>query len=262
MDSTPGPSPTTTSAPRLARRIRSSPSRRGCPGAAMARASLSGELWRVVTGEIVPAGRGDPRVDEAANDVTSRTAGADRPRRVREPDDASGTVSARSSSTPAGPPGAEAGTTTRSKPSRAALLEAPGQVGDLADLARPVRPRRTAARSAGGTPTEGAEATARATARSAAGSVTRIPPATETKTSTSSTIELGVPAEHGQHHAQAAAVESRPPTAWAGPGPWGSPAPAARPPGCDDPAVPGGRRRRAPRSGGRRGAAGRGRRPG
>src|SRR5664280_2879266 len=51
MDRTPGPSPTTTRPPRLARRILSRPSRKGRPGATMARASLSGELWRAVTGE-------------------------------------------------------------------------------------------------------------------------------------------------------------------------------------------------------------------
>ncbi len=56
MESTPGPSPTTTRAPRLARRMRSSPSRSGRPGAAMARASLSGELWRAITDEWYPAG--------------------------------------------------------------------------------------------------------------------------------------------------------------------------------------------------------------
>ncbi len=51
MESTPGPSPMTTRAPRLARRIRSRPSRSGRPGATMARASLSGELWRLITDE-------------------------------------------------------------------------------------------------------------------------------------------------------------------------------------------------------------------
>ncbi len=49
IERTSGPSSTTTSAPRFARRIRSSPSRSGRPGAAIASASLSGEPWRVFT---------------------------------------------------------------------------------------------------------------------------------------------------------------------------------------------------------------------
>ena len=49
IDSTSGPSPTTTKPPRLACRIRSSPSRSGRPGAAIARASSRAELWRALT---------------------------------------------------------------------------------------------------------------------------------------------------------------------------------------------------------------------
>ncbi len=47
MDSTSGPSPTTSSAPRLACSTRSSPSRSGWPGATSASASAMAELGRV-----------------------------------------------------------------------------------------------------------------------------------------------------------------------------------------------------------------------
>ena len=55
MESTSGPSPTTTSPPRLARRILSRPSRSGVPGATMVSASFMAPCWRVITREWYPA---------------------------------------------------------------------------------------------------------------------------------------------------------------------------------------------------------------
>ena len=56
IESTAGSSPTTTRAPRLAWRTRSSPSRNGVPGATRASASLSGSLPRSTTTASYPAG--------------------------------------------------------------------------------------------------------------------------------------------------------------------------------------------------------------
>ncbi len=96
------------------------------------------------------------------------------------------TVSTRSSSTPGGPSGDEAGTSHPVEAQAGALGQTAGQVGDLADLAGQSHlPDRD--QVGGSDAPVVAEATARATARSAAGSVTLIPPATEANTSTPST---------------------------------------------------------------------------
>src|SRR5665213_371761 len=59
IESTSGPSPITTRPPRLARRMRSRPSRKGRPGATMPSASLMAAFWRVITREsyLAPPGR-------------------------------------------------------------------------------------------------------------------------------------------------------------------------------------------------------------
>ena len=174
MESTSGPSPTTTRPPRLARRIRSRPSRRGRPGATMASASLMAAFWRVVTREsyLAPSGRPGGRRSPGRARRGSRT--GPRPRPPCRPGSARCRVGRR---------GPMPGTTTRPKPSRAASSSRRGRlVTWRTSPASPTSP--TAARSAGRATPVAAEATARATARSAAGSVTRIPPATEAKTST------------------------------------------------------------------------------
>src|SRR5271165_3845733 len=173
MDNTPGPSPTTTSAPRLARRIRSSPSRRGRPGATMARASLSGELWRLFTDEWYLPAHLPARETVLSDCIDGRWGRVPQGRgqaKFPHPNraTASSTVSTLINSRPGGPGGDDAGTTTRSKPNRADSSRRLGRlVTWRTSPARPTSP--TAARLAGRAAPDAAEATASATARSAAG---------------------------------------------------------------------------------------------
>ena len=83
IDSTSGPSPTTSSSPRLACKMRSMPSRSGWPGATRARASAMAELGRTTTSAWYPPPCRRRRLDRARPRRCARSGRRRRPQRQR-----------------------------------------------------------------------------------------------------------------------------------------------------------------------------------
>ena len=90
----------------------------------------------IAHGRVLACGHPRNRTRQRVRRHRGRRVTAPAPSRQPKRPTASATVSARISSTPGGPAGAEAGTTTRPNPSRAASSSRRGQVRDLAHLAR------------------------------------------------------------------------------------------------------------------------------
>ena len=184
MLSTSGPSPTTISAPMLACRIRSRPSRSGRPGATAASASIMAALGRrrhspnayLVTCPLRPATprasrarAWRPMVDHRPDGRWWPSATLTRVGQRGHPLDDDGGVSGA---------GADIGTRARPNPSRAASASRRGvRLTWRISPARPTSPHAT--RSAASGRPVAADARARQRARSAPGSDTRTPPTAE-----------------------------------------------------------------------------------